>query len=337
MAQSLKANITQFLLSRGFVVFYAFAVFSYVLLRSYNLSYTFDEITSMQIATGDDWYMFTTNSNNHILNTILMRASIWLFEISEFTLRLPNALGCLFFLGFAYKIGCFLGNKKLLITVVLLTSMPFLIDFFSLARGYGLALGFMMASLYYVLKYQKSKHILLALASTLFAMLAVLSNFTLFNYFLALTCILLLIAFLADHSRVKKLLAVLVVLITTGIFLYILTPLLFELKNGGQLYFGGRTGFVYDVVYSLGRCFAYNQISIGLGEFLFGLLFGLAGIIALWSSFRSIIKRQLTSNAVLSILFVLCCMAPILQHLLFGTNYPAERTAAMYYLLLYWC
>ena len=316
------------------MVFYALAVFTYVLLRSYNLSYTFDEISSMQIANGDDWYMFTTNSNNHILNTALMRASLWLFDVSEFTLRLPNALGCLFFLGFAYKIGHFLGNKKLFFTLVLLTTMPFLIDFFSLARGYGLALGFMLASLYYALKYRQSKHVLLALASTLFAMLAVLSNFTLFNYFLALICVLLFITFLADHSRVKKLISILVILTTTGIFLYTLTPLLFELKNGGQLYFGGRTGFVYDVVYSLGRCFAYNQLSVGLGEFLFALLFGLAGIIALWSSIRALFKRQLTSNAILSILFVLCCIAPILQHLLFDTNYPAERTAAMYYPLI---
>ncbi len=75
-------------------------------------------------------------ANNHVLNTFLMSITT-LFGNSEFFLRLPNA-----FSGIAYliTIGYLIkdSNYKIYMTLVL-TSPIYLIEYFTLARGYGLS------------------------------------------------------------------------------------------------------------------------------------------------------------------------------------------------------
>ena len=318
----------------SFLILYGTALFTYILLRSYYLSFTFDEVVTSSIVNSPDWFKMPEGSNNHYINTLLMKLSVSMFGESEFTLRLPNSLSFILYFIYSVKIAN-LNNKPIaLATLVLLTSMPFVIDFFSLARGYGLSLAFMLPSIYYFLLYFKNTAILALVFSVLFGMLGVLSNFTLFNYFLPLILSLLFFTLFLSQAKKKKIYAISIIMALIIPFIVVILPLLFKLKEGGQLYFGGNTNFFYDTIFSLGRCFAYYKINITFSIVIFTSLFILAFIISIFSLIKFVRNKQVNFKTAFSLIVILSVVAPILQSILFKTSFPAERTALMFYPLI---
>ena len=77
---------------------YCVLLFSYVAYRAFSLSFTFDEITTSQIVNGDEWSDFGLAANNHFLNVLLIKASLFFFRPSELVYRLPNVLGFILYL-----------------------------------------------------------------------------------------------------------------------------------------------------------------------------------------------------------------------------------------------
>jgi len=71
------------------------------------MSITYDEAYSyLEFARRDFWVPPEFNymaANNHLLNTWLMKISVSLFGLSEFSLRLPNLLFHLVYLFFSYR------------------------------------------------------------------------------------------------------------------------------------------------------------------------------------------------------------------------------------------
>ena len=82
-----------------------------------------------------DIYKFAI-ANNHPFNSLLMIGSTY-FGTSEIYLRLPNLIMGSLFLIASYKIS--IKSKFPEITFLILTFTPYLFEFFSLARGYGLS------------------------------------------------------------------------------------------------------------------------------------------------------------------------------------------------------
>jgi hypothetical protein len=86
------------------------------------------------------------DANNHVLNSLLARLSIAIFGLSEFTLRLPSVLaGGLYLLAARGLCRRLFGSgaRSFLVTALLCTN-PLLLDHLSAARGYGMALAFLM-------------------------------------------------------------------------------------------------------------------------------------------------------------------------------------------------
>lgn len=128
------------------------------------------------------------SANNHWLNTFLFQKTARIFGMNEFTLRLPN-----WFAHWIYIISCVLILRKIklsdelfLLGFVLLNFNPFLIDFFSTARGYGMLNGFVLASIVSLIYYFKNNKQRYFVASTSFACLGVLSCFTGLNFLMSL-------------------------------------------------------------------------------------------------------------------------------------------------------
>jgi len=86
------------------------------------------------------------DANNHVLNSLLAHLSTGFFGLSEFSLRLPSLLGGALYL-YAARLLCRrlfgAGARSFLITALLCTN-PFLLDHLSAARGYGMALAFLL-------------------------------------------------------------------------------------------------------------------------------------------------------------------------------------------------
>ena len=306
----------------------------YVILRAHHLSLTFDEIVTYEIQKTFSLSDAGKTANTHLLNTYLISLSIYFFGASELALRLPNVLALLVYLFAAIKIVSILGPNLRLHTFILLVAMPFLIDFFSLARGYGLGLSFMLLSVYYFLRFATNNNVFTAMASLVIAMVSVLGNYTMLNYFFPLMPILILMILLHKNNAKSKALEILLIILLGGFFLFIISPILFELKNGGQLFFGGKTNIYFDTIYSIGKCFGYHMGYSKWAQGLFVACFFTSIIIAMAFMWRLIKKRALDPIGYLALLFLLSLIFVEIQNKVLATNYPVERAAILYYPLM---
>lgn len=126
----------------------------------------------------------TPYTNNHILNTVLMKYCEAFFGRSELVLRLPNIMAFIVYSTFAIKL-LHKYTKLVLPCYLLLILHPYLLEFFALARGYGLSMGFLMMSIYFMDRFFIVKKTSCLIYFNLAAFLAVLSNFSLLNYYAA--------------------------------------------------------------------------------------------------------------------------------------------------------
>ncbi len=88
-------------------------------------------------------------SNNHVLNSLLMRLFTSVFGVSHLSVRAPALLGAALYIGAAYLL-CRKLTPELRLqwpVFVCLVYNPFVFDHLVAARGYALALGFMMGML----------------------------------------------------------------------------------------------------------------------------------------------------------------------------------------------
>jgi hypothetical protein len=132
-------------------------VFAMNVYRAIHQSITVDEAFTFDyyIVNPFNWILLVYSTNNHVLHTLLCRLSVKTLGISELTMRLPSLLGGLLYLVFVYKLcrHLFRNQWTFLLAVAALTLNPFIMDYLSVARGYGMALGFFIAALYFVIRF----------------------------------------------------------------------------------------------------------------------------------------------------------------------------------------
>lgn len=281
-------------------------------------------------------------TNNHILNTLLMKLSESIFGLSEWALRLPNVLALILFLFFGYRLCSRLSAPWLVLTAFLiLVANPYLLDFFGVARGYGLSIGTMVAALYYLLAYERKPKASHLLGFHLFGILAVMSNFALLNFYIgAIGCFYLLpfwkagtwpTAFINNwklHLRNGLALGLLVFLVYT--------PFKVILEHN-TVSFGGKEGFFTNTVLSVVERSFYEINLPDSWITLLGVLACLsvllpAGMI-IWRWIRrdTTFFQRFTALAVVNTLAWLIPLMTIVQHHLFGQDYLEERFAIFLY------
>ena len=107
-----------------------------MIIKGFKNPFTYDEArTYLDYVKPKDIFKFAI-ANNHPLNTVLMIGATYIGN-SPFILRLPNIILGLMYLATSYRISKKFKNS--LITFLILSLSPLLFEFFTLARGYGLA------------------------------------------------------------------------------------------------------------------------------------------------------------------------------------------------------
>jgi hypothetical protein len=87
-------------------------------------------------------------SNNHVLSSALIRLSTMVFGLSHVSLRLPALFGALMYICAAYwLVGALIPQTRIQIPLFLcLVYNPFVFDYFTVGRGYSLALAGLLGS-----------------------------------------------------------------------------------------------------------------------------------------------------------------------------------------------
>lgn len=319
------------------------ALFMFVLYRAIVLSITYDEVWLFYLASLPcSEIMYDPNcfqsANNHVLNTLLVKLVLLIDDKTIWLIRLPNVLA--FVLYYISGIALFKqisSNKIFQLSGVLLAScMPFVLDFFSLSRGYGLALSFQLCSMACLLVYLNRFQYKYLIIGFVTAALAVYSNFTWLNFFIATWGVFNLSVYFFT-SKEKTIFSFLKLNLPALCCTIILTLLSFkpitylrqqdEFKWGSNAWIDSFHHFAKDLNYSNSFGFAVlTQV------FVFAL-FVLTGYLM----FKHFHKNASTQFSKLLFVFILLCTLitiTIAQRFLLNVMYIDGRKALMYFIFI---
>ncbi len=321
-------------------------LFIYVTLRAYRIPITHDEALSwnhfvpyhvMEIIS------YNTDSNgmpnNHILNTLLMKLFCWIFGPNDFTIRIPNLLGYLIYLIYSYKTIKFLRSPVLQITGFLLLNLNlYLLEFFGIGRGYGLANGLLLASIYYFLCWQAMRNNKYLWQTLILCSLAVLSNFSLFQYYLSLIFVINYTFITSNYNSsgttFKGLIRKNNIPIINTIILFIILFEPFRKILQWHETYGGKDGFWADTVKGIVGVFCYNQ---SYGNFLFAILnvFAIIAVLfVLFTMIKNLYNKVFSAKSIVfSLLLFLPALAHILDHQLLEIEFLVPRAGQYFYVL----
>lgn len=320
----------KFISIRNVLVLLFSAFFVLVVYRAINLSFTHDEAISYKIILGQE--IFSQTANHHYLNTFLMHKCFYLFGDSPFSLRLPNILAFTIYLVVWFKLISRTNNWVVALfaaSIVLLN--PIVTDYFSLARGYGLSMGFIMASVYFLIKktetifdFQKA-----AFWSMGFAALAMYASFATTNFFIA-TVGLIAIKFILLVKKMKPSLTqwLLFTILLCGAFtaFWFAYQRLIFLEEKNELYFGiGRIGASINSFF-LSTTYIKKQLDDSL---LYVSYFFLAFLLVIVA-----VGKLKNALSIVSLLFLFIVFGYIIEFKFFGALLPVERALIFMYPLM---
>ncbi|MFK7774896.1 MAG: ArnT family glycosyltransferase [Saprospiraceae bacterium] len=321
---------------------------SYSTIRAVKIPMTIDEATTflvyVQIPIKDVLLNNPVNTNNHFLNTLLIRLSTWILGDSDFAVRLPALFGHFLYILFSFKLIRAISNQTIVVIcgIVLLHLNPYFMDFFGLARGYSLSWGLMMASMFYLYRYiqeRKNKYIHW---SFVIAGLSVYSILIALNYFLALIVAFNFI-FLKDFLSIKIKTSFVIYFFKKNISTILISLVLFALLaypisrvRANNEFYGEKGSFYTDTILSLVNqsLFGKSYFGIDFPEVLVGIAIVIYLSVIIFSTKKLFSKNNnniFTGGLVFGILFSVTCWSTIAQLHLLGTPFLADRTALIYF------
>jgi hypothetical protein len=310
---------------------------AYIVIRAWTLSFTHDEsfTYTRQVHESFSWILLSErrDANNHPLNTLAMKLADGLFGSSEIALRSMSVLAF-----FVYAAALVLALRRVQQWPIRLAGLslglvnPYVLDFFSLARGYGLALAMVATSMVATIEYVERPRPRFALAALVCAGLAVLANYATLACYLAVLLAIGLTHLVPRPPRprtfpFRSLLAT-VGLPTAGVALLAVIPLV-RLRSAGALYFGGHDGFWQDTARSLVSSSLYRRGFDELDDVLTAVvaLTVVAGAVA---SAIVVWRRHLPPHVTAFTLLVTPGVVSVAQHLVLDVPYLIERTALFF-------
>jgi len=274
-------------------------------------------------------------TNNHVLNTLFMKYSERLFGNSEVALRSPNLLMLLALLFYTWLL---FRKKNQVIAVsifVLMSTNTALTDFFGLARGYGLSIGFMIMSIYHLIssfENNKNKHLMLF---NLASLLAILSNFTMLSYYISALLVFNLMQFTESRFIDKEKFSIFKTNKVNIILFFFLLIVLYEPVRKAVKFnsfdFGGKQGFVTDTITSL-IYHIFTNVPLTPGGLLLlqisilSMVF-LSFIVILMNTYNANKEFFSQNRALIIVNLIILCIATetILQHYILKTDYLVGR------------
>lgn len=271
----------------------------------------------------------TMGANHHLLNVWAMIAADQWLGNREWHLRSPNVLAFVLYGAAALWHASEARNALLaMLIALLLTLHPYLLDMFSLARGYGLGLGFMLLSLVaarHYLIHRRSRYLWVSL---ILAGLSAMSNLVWLNYLVVLPPAILTMELAMTTERRVVRSSLLPIVVSTGAFLALLLPVAMGLRDGGALYFGGDS--VEEAIASTAALIFYYRPEYADTTALFHGVLAVVVALVVLAMVTSVLRRSRTD--VVLVLFpvlvlILWLISIGVQHVGLQVPLPKHRTA----------
>lgn len=325
----LKGLFQNFIKKNGVYTLVFILLWVYLFLRAVYVPLIHDEIFT-KWSYMIDWnflpYTGYLDANNHFTNSFLGGLFYRLFNSeANVVVRLGNLLA--FPLAYWSLVGFAPFFKRKLYFIALLTTIftpTLILEYFALARGYGISIAFLIFSILQLLLLFKNHKIKNSLWATLGAVFMVYSNLSM------LPLGLIVLFFIGVHFLFQKKYTILLLPILALIPMVYATFYSFHLKENGRLYYGGTEGFFIDTVKSISDSFwnLYHPI-LNASLVVITLLILVALFLMLKNNF-SIFKA---TNFII-IFFLLALTNIFAQHYILDVLWPIDR-AVIYLPILF--
>ncbi len=273
-----------------------------------------------------------TSANNHVLNTFLYQISIKLFGVSEWALRLPNVLAFGLYISCAWHLVKKTAPRMILPGMALICLNPYLLDFFSLCRGYGLGLGFQVFSLYFFYKYlarSSNKDLVLAMLGLALSAFSVFTNLMLIPAFVGSFWLTKILARTKKQMHIQLFVIPVLFMLGTAALAYIPISALSgiaEFRYGVPSIEDTFTILIRDSL--MGRQYLGQSTIMVTGAILFIFI-----VLGAGTSINNFIKHRDTAAqfklfAALAIVALICGF--VASHTLLGTDFPHNRKSTLF-------
>ena len=335
----------KFIFKKSFFIFFIFLFlisFALVITKASQAPITHDESLSILLWGSTEvrqvWQMISphgvpADANNHITNSILLKYSERVFGFNEFSHRLPNVLSfIIFFASTAIAVQLLTRNQFLTLLALPLAILQIgFLDFFSLARGYGISFALLAASLYYNLKFIQSNNGRDLFLIQVFSILCTLSNLATLNFYLSQTFLLGIVIWIRNNQKINHF-AILLATFVAGSLL--LTPPIIKLLKASAFYFGKNENILKSVYLSLaeelsGRGWIFFQ------SILLTLLFTAIVVQIIRIKKINISKIEITASNFLFLLLLAITVTMMIQRALFSTPFVTGRAALYLWPIIY--
>lgn len=328
--------------------------FIYVVIRCFTLSLTCDEWGLILSDVQQSLVHLLIQGHKDVQSTFLLVLLSKFVAVSTsnmiFAIRLPSALSLLLYLWASYKITLRIRPNWVALTCLLaLCANAYMLDFFSIGRGYSLALAFQMLSLYFFIRALAATHAagdswrkwcVGAVWSASFSVLAIVAflNF----YFAMLGSCLILGLSMAKRNSPAVITTLRLTFVNSlhlfynaallGIF-YLPRILILNMHN--CFYAGGDKGLIRSTIYSLVEAHFYMRPPGESALMLLSLLvWGVTIFTAIIFGYRNKKTTTEPSSKIGIYISVMLAIMALFHTLLFyatGTLYPIMRAALCFF------
>ena len=298
------------------------------------LDITADEATSYKLLKIGNYRALPGVANTHWLNSFFMQLTM-LFTNSTLCLRLQSIIAFPFFAHGVYRLATYIksdGARFAFYCLVLFNL--YILDFFAVARGYGMALSFQVWTIILFIKAVNTEFDYRRwLTIVLMSALAIGSNLSYQYTIMAIASGYLLYCMITDaplswytnkQKRKITLLFALLLFLTT-------VDLLFVRFYGKDLEFGGKENFVSSVFESFWIKSLYQASYTSISLVLSWCTFALLVIACLYFSVKAIRQKKLTTGVIAAFIIGAILLLGVIFHLLLNTPFISNRTALQWY------
>jgi hypothetical protein len=311
------------------------AIWLFVRVHAFYLDMTHDEAYSFKLIKTNYFTAMFGSANTHWLNSFFMEILNMVFGDAPGWLRLHSVMAFPFFAWAIYRLGKLIkGIPARIIFYALILFNPYVLDFFSLARGYGLAMTFQAWGLVYFIKATTNEFRYRTwLWVFLLNALAIASNLSYFYTVVGLAAwyaYTILIPKLAGRAIDRRNIRLLILYI--ALLLLTVADLLFIKSYGKDLGYGGDTDLIGSLFGTMWEGSLYGATYGQLLPVLTQVSFCSLVLACAYYSFRFIRSKAVITGFLLSIPLISILLLNVFFNLLFKTPFLYGRTALQWYI-----
>lgn len=319
------------------------AFLAYVIARAWMLPMTHDEVSTClnhvpRLVVDMVTYEREAVPNNHVLNTLAVKAFAGIFGMGQFVARIPVLLGAFLYVWAAVRIAHRISMATAVrwLTLLLLLGNPFVAEFMGLCRGYGLAAGLMLMAIERAWTYLSTGDKPTLRWALILGLLAVEANFTLLNFYVPFVLLLSVAVWRRSEGFRDWLKNASPIWKVTLVLALLCVPPMLKMRADGELKFWGESGFFKETVVDFMRCSTHNLPLLGENTRTtlawLTVLFCLgAWAVAVWRFRRSGWNLGQQPRAFVSLLFFGAFAVNMLQFLILHIPFLNARTAIFFY------